>query len=90
MHTVKPLDKDALLKAASECGALVTVEEHTVVGGLGGAVSEYLTESCPVPVLKVGVQDTFGESGEPEEILEKYGLTSEEVIKKVRKVLTLK
>ena len=90
MHTVKPLDKEALLKAAQECGAVVTVEEHTVLGGLGGAVSEFLTENKPVPVLKVGIQDTFGESGEPDEILEKYGLTTEDVINKVRTVLTLK
>lgn len=79
MHTIKPIDKDCLLKAAEECGRIVTVEEHSVLGGLGGVVAEVVSGGCPVPIEKVGVQDVFGESGEPDEVLEKHGLTAEAV-----------
>lgn len=75
MHTVKPLDGAALTEAAARCGALVVAEEHSVLGGLGGAVAEFLAAERPVPIEFVGVKDTFGESGEPADILEKYGLT---------------
>ena len=90
MHTVKPLDEAAVLKAAKECGAIVTVEEHSVIGGLGGAVAEVLAKKCPVPVEMIGVQDTFGESGEPAEILEKYGMTAAKALDAARKVLKRK
>lgn len=90
IHTLKPIDKDILIKAAKETGAIVTVEEHNVIGGLGSAVAEVLSEEIPVPVLKVGVQDTFGESGLPDQLLKAYGLTSNNVIEKVKKAITLR
>lgn len=90
IHTIKPIDKDLLVKAAKETGALVTAEEHSVIGGLGSAVSEVLSEEYPVPVLKVGVQDKFGESGKPDELLEAYGLTAKDIAKKAKKAISLK
>ncbi len=80
VHTLKPLDEKAVLEAARACGAVVTAEEHSVVGGLGGAVAEVLSRTAPAPMEMVGVNDTFGESGEPAEILLKYGLTSEAIV----------
>lgn len=79
MHTIKPLDVEAVVKAAQETGCLVTVEEHQINGGLGGAVAECLVEHSPVPMERVGIRDTFGESGEPEELQESYGLTAAEI-----------
>ncbi|MDU5764854.1 MAG: transketolase family protein, partial [Veillonella sp.] len=76
IHTIKPIDEELIIKAAKETGVIVTAEEHSVIGGLGSAVAEVVSENCPVPVLRVGVKDTFGESGKPNELLEKYGLTS--------------
>lgn len=90
IHTLKPIDKEILIKAAKETGAIVTVEEHNVIGGLGSAVSEVLSEEILVPVLKVGVKDTFGESGLPDQLLKAYGLTANNVIEKVKKAITLK
>lgn len=89
-HTIKPLDKDTILKAAEETGALVTVEEHQVTGGLGGAVAEVLSQNYPVPLKIIGIEDRFGESGEPNELLEKFGLTKEAIIKAVTHVLKMK
>lgn len=80
MHTVKPLDRRTLSRAAEECGAVVTVEEHSILGGLGGAVSEYLAQVNPIPIEMVGIKDTFGESGPPQILLEKYGLTTETIV----------
>jgi transketolase len=80
MHTIKPLDEKAVVAAARECGAIVTVEEHSVLGGLGGAVAEVLARTRPAPAQAVGVRDVFGEGGEPAEILEKYGLTPRAVV----------
>ena len=76
IHTIKPIDEELIIKAAKETGVIVTAEEHSIIGGLGSAVAEVVSENCPVPVLRVGVKDTFGESGKPNELLEKYGLTS--------------
>ncbi len=90
MPTVKPLDGELVKKCAEETGAIVTAEEHSVIGGLGGAVCEYLAENCPTPVVKLGVNDVFGTSGPALELLEKFGLSADGVIEKVRKVLTLK
>ncbi|MBD7913887.1 transketolase family protein [Clostridium sp. Sa3CUN1] len=90
IHTLKPIDREILITAAKETGAIVTVEEHNVIGGLGSAVSEVLTEEMPVPVLKVGVQDVFGESGLPDQLLEAYGLTAANVVEKVKKAIALK
>lgn len=89
-HTIKPLDKDTLLKAAEDCGAIVTVEEHQINGGLGGAVAEVLSENYPVPIKRVGVQDRFGESGDPMILMEKFGLSKESIIKAVTSVLRMK
>jgi len=90
MHTIKPLDREAVLDAASRCGCIVTAEEHTVIGGLGSACAEVLALESPVPMRMVGVQDTFGESGEPEEIMKKYHLTSADIAENVRLVLAKK
>ncbi len=79
IHTIKPIDTDLLVKAAKETGAVVTAEEHSVVGGLGGAVTEVLSENYPVPVLRVGVQDKFGKSGKPDQLMELYGLTAADI-----------
>ena len=89
-HTVKPIDEDAITKAARETGAVVTAEEHQVHGGLGSAVAELLSQTCPVPIEYVAVMDSFGESGEPDQLMEKYGLKSGDIIKAVKKVLERK
>lgn len=90
IHTLKPIDSEILIKAAKETGAIVTVEEHSIIGGLGSAVSEVISEEYPVPVLKVGVKDVFGESGLPNQLLEKYGLTASAVVEKAEKAISLK
>ena len=90
IHTLKPIDKDLIIKAAKETGAVVTAEEHSIIGGLGSAVSEVLCEEYPVPVIKVGIKDTFGESGKPAELLEKYGLTAKDIVEKAKKAISLK
>jgi transketolase len=81
MHTIKPIDKDAIIKAAKETGRIITAEEHQITGGLGGAVAEVLTQYFPVPVHFIGMPDCFGESGQPGELMEKYGLTSRAIQK---------
>ena len=90
IHTIKPLDKDLLVKAAKTTGAIVTAEEHSIVGGLGAAVAEALSETCPVPVMKVGVEDRFGKSGKVPELLEEYGLTAANIAAKARLAISLK
>lgn len=90
MHTIKPIDREIILRAAKETGAIVTAEEHNVIGGLGSAVCEVVAEDCPVPVLRMGVEDTFGESGPAPEVLKYFGLTAEKIAEKVRKALALK
>ena len=91
MATIKPIDKDIILQAAADTGAIVTAEEHNVIGGLGSAVAEVLCESGkPVPMLRVGVEDTFGRSGPALELLELYGLTAPHIAEKVKAVLALK
>lgn len=90
IHTIKPIDKELLATAARETGAIVTAEEHSIIGGLGSAVAEVLTEECPVPVLKVGIKDTFGESGKPNELLKAYGLTVEAIVEHSKKAISLK
>ncbi len=84
IHTIKPLDEELLVKAAKETGRIVTAEEHSVIGGLGGAVSEILSEKCPVPVCRIGVYDRFGESGPAVALLAKYGLDAEGVYAKTK------
>ena len=90
MHTVKPIDKELVLKAASETGAIVTCEEHNFYGGLGSAVAECVCENKPVPVLRVGTCDVFGKSGKPAELFELYGLTKENIVNKVKEAIALK
>jgi len=90
MHTVKPLDQEAILRAAQETGAIVTTEEHSVVGGLGGAVAEVLVRGFPVPVEMVGVRDVFTYSGRDEELQRIYGLTSKEIASAARRVVERK
>ena len=90
MHTIKPLDTDLLLTAAKETGAIVTTEEHTIIGGLGSAVSEFLAETHPVPVIRHGVEDKFGRSGKAEDVLKAYGLTPEAIVAKVQTAISRK
>lgn len=85
MSSVKPLDEETLVKAARQTGAVVTAEEHSVIGGLGGAVAELLAQKHPVPVEMVGVRDVFGESGTPDELFQKYGLTTADVVAAARR-----
>lgn len=90
LHTIKPLDEEALLAAAHTCGAIVTAEEHQLAGGLFGAVAEVLARNAPVPVEAVAVQDTFGESGPPEALMDRYGLNADAIAQAVRRCLTRK
>ena len=90
IHTLKPIDKDIILKAAKETGAIVTAEEHSIIGGLGSAVAEVVGEGCPVPVVRLGVNDEFGHSGKVPPLLEMYGLTPANIVSKVEEALKLK
>ena len=90
IHTIKPLDASIVAKAAAETGAIVVAEEHNVIGGLGSAVAECVAETCPCPVLRVGVMDTFGRSGKVPPLLELYGLTAEAIVEKAEAALRLK
>ena len=90
IHTIKPLDKDIILKAASETGAIVTAEEHNIIGGLGSAVAEAVCEGAPVPVVRVGVEDSFGKSGKVPALLEAYGLTTENIVAKAKAAIAAK
>jgi len=90
IHTIKPLDEELVIKAAKETGAIVTAEEHNIIGGLGGAVAECVSASCPVPVVRVGVEDKFGHSGKVPALLEAYGLTPENIAAKAKVALSLK
>lgn len=89
-HTIKPLDKKTILKAAQDCGAVITVEEHQITGGLGGAVAEVLSQNFPVPLKIIGIEDRFGESGEPNELLKEFGLTVEAISSAITQVLRMK
>lgn len=90
IHTIKPIDKDAIIKAAKETGAIVTAEEHSIIGGLGSAVSEVVCENCPVPVVKLGVNDRFGMSGPAQELLNIFKLNAEGIIEKVKTAMKMK
>jgi transketolase len=85
MSTIKPLDGESLLAAARKSRLIVTAEEHSIIGGLGGAVSEFLSENCPVRVLRIGTKDTFGRSGSPDELLKEYGLTADNISDTIRR-----
>lgn len=90
IHTIKPVDTELITASAKKTGAVVTAEEHNVIGGLGGAVCEALAESCPVPVLRVGVEDKYGRSGKVPALLEMYGLTKENIAAKAKAAIALK
>lgn len=90
MHTIKPIDRELILKAAEETGAVVTAEEHNVIGGLGGAVAEVLGSARPVPLELVGVNDCFGHSGHPDELLKHYGLAPEDIVAAAKKAIARK
>lgn len=79
LHTVKPLDEETVIRAAARTGRVITAEEHQIAGGMGSAVAECLSQNCPVPVKRIGVRDSFGESGKPEELMKKYGLTAADI-----------
>ncbi|MBE6880753.1 MAG: transketolase family protein [Ruminococcaceae bacterium] len=87
IHTIKPIDRDIILKAAKETGKIVTVEEHSVIGGLGSAVCDVVSELCPVPVKKIGVNDTFGHSGPAVDLLKEFGLCASNIVAVTEKFL---
>ena len=88
MATIKPLDKDIVIQAAEDCGKIVTVEEHNIIGGLGEAVCAVLAENCPVPVHRIGVNDEFGHSGPAADLLKQFGLTSEHIVAHTKKLIS--
>ncbi len=90
LYSVKPIDEEAIVRAAEETGAVVTAEEHNLPGGLGGAVAEVLVETVPVPVVRVGIRDSFCESGPPEELFAKYGLTVPDIVRAAEKAVARK
>lgn len=87
IHTIKPIDADLIVKSASKTGKVVTVEEHSIIGGLGGAVAEVLSEKCPTKMLRIGVKDTFGESGPAVKLLAKYELDAEGIYKQIKEFI---
>lgn len=86
MHTIKPLDEDIIIRAARETGKIVTAEEHSIIGGLGSAVAEVLVREYPVKIKMIGQHDTFGESGKPDELREKYGMTNRDIVKAIKEL----
>ena len=87
IHTIKPIDRDIIIKSAKETGKIVTVEEHSIIGGLGSAVGDVVLGECPVPVVKIGVKDTFGHSGPAKDLLKEYGLCAENIVNVVKSVV---
>ena len=87
LATIKPLDEEIILQAAKDCGKIITVEEHNIIGGLGEAVCSFLSENCPVPVKRIGVNDEFGHSGPAVDLLKEFGLSAENIVATVKKVL---
>jgi len=87
MSTIKPIDKDIIIKAAKETKGIITVEEHNIIGGLGSAVAEVLAENYPAPMIRIGTMDTFGESGDANQLLDKYGLNVANIVSKVKEIL---
>jgi len=90
IHTIKPIDKEIITKASLETGALVSCEEHNIIGGLGSAVAEVLCENAPAPLMRVGTEDVFGRSGKPAELFEIYGLTAASIAQKAKKAIAMK
>lgn len=87
MHTIKPIDEEIIMKAAAETKAIITAEEHSVIGGLGAAVAEVAVKKCPVKMAMVGVQDRFGQSGKPPVLMEEYNITAADIVKAVKETL---
>lgn len=90
LHTIKPIDQETIIQAARETGAIVTAEEHTIYGGMGSAVAEVLIQHCFIPMKIVGIKDTFGQSGEPKELMKQFSITAEDVARAVKEVLKKK
>lgn len=90
MHTVKPIDRDAVIGAARETGAIITAEEHSIIGGLGSAVAEVTAEECPCRIKRIGVNDVFGQSGNPAELMELYGLTADRIVAEAAEIIKKK
>jgi len=88
IHTIKPIDRDIIVKSARETGKIVTVEEHSVIGGLGSAVGDVVLEEYPVPVVKIGINDVFGHSGAAKDLLVEYGLTADNIVKTTKALLS--
>ena len=86
MHTIKPIDKETIIKCAKETKKLISIEDHSIIGGLGTAISEVLTEEFPTKLIKIGIKDTFGKSGKATQLMEYYGLTAENIIEKVKNI----
>ena len=87
MATIKPLDTEIILQAAKDCGKIIIVEEHNIIGGLGEAVCSFLSENCPVPVKRIGVNDEFGHSGPAGELLKQFGISAENIVEKAEELL---
>ena len=90
VHTLKPIDRDEILRLAGETGAIVTAEENNVVGGLGGAVAEVLSEAMPTPLERVGINDEFADTGSQDELLQEFGLTVDHIVEAVKRVISRK
>jgi len=90
LHTIKPIDKEILIKAAKETNCIITGENHSIIGGLGSAVAEVLSENCPTLIKRIGIKDTFGESGSLNDLFCKYGLTAENIVKEVKEIIKKK
>jgi len=90
LHTIKPIDSEILIKAAQETNYILTVENHSIIGGLGGAISEILSENYPTLIKRIGIKDIFGESGSLEDLFNKYSLTSENIVKEVKEIIKKK
>ena len=86
IHTIKPIDEEIIIEAAKETGAIVTCEEHSVIGGLGSAVAEVVVKNAPVKMSFIGQQDTYGESGKPDELKAKYGMNADAIVKAVKDI----
>ena len=90
IHTIKPIDRELIIESAAKTGAIVTVEEHNIYGGLGSAVAEVTSQNCPVPLRIVGINDSFGRSGKPYPLLEQYGLTAQNIAAKAKEAIAMK
>ncbi len=90
LHTIKPIDREIIINAAKETGAIITAEEHQVMGGMGSAVAEVVMENCPVPMKRIGILDSFGQSGKPEELMREYHLTADDIVKEAQNILKRK